>query len=366
MAGFRHASREGCPQGRYVGMASRAVSRDQGLDELSLATRRQRENIFKQVLETAGHQPFAKITTATIIAGRDRRASDASTSAQFPRRHARPVPLGSQGQAGKVDPTVGVDNPPRPKTQAFRFGAKTTSPPMRRAGRSARGNGSGSMFWSIPAYVVATQCGSVASMSAMASAPSRPRRPTPRSRCRSCRFCEDARRRTVRRPDVHRWREWSSAHQRSRSAMCSARHAARPACATAPRMDCARSQRRAPRMPARRSRSLKRSSAGTVARWRRYTRALPIVDALRLKAMHMLGERLANFYSLTLGPGEGARAKRGISKMRFIWSGGPGRTRTSNQAVMDALLSLSKDQNKMSPSPRTCQRVFCLMPYIAV
>jgi hypothetical protein len=40
---------------------------------LSLATRRQRENIFKQVLKTAGKQSIAKITTASIMAGRDRR-----------------------------------------------------------------------------------------------------------------------------------------------------------------------------------------------------------------------------------------------------------------------------------------------------
>lgn len=39
----------------------------------SLATRRQRENIFKQVIASAGHQPFAKITEATIVAGRERR-----------------------------------------------------------------------------------------------------------------------------------------------------------------------------------------------------------------------------------------------------------------------------------------------------
>ena len=40
---------------------------------LSLATRRQRENIFRQVIETAGRSPFAAITAATIAAGRDRR-----------------------------------------------------------------------------------------------------------------------------------------------------------------------------------------------------------------------------------------------------------------------------------------------------
>jgi len=42
---------------------------------LSSATRRQRENIFAHILETAGAQPFVKITTAVIMAGRDRRAN---------------------------------------------------------------------------------------------------------------------------------------------------------------------------------------------------------------------------------------------------------------------------------------------------
>jgi hypothetical protein len=40
---------------------------------LSLATRRQRENIFKQVIASAGRSPFAGITPAIIAAGRDRR-----------------------------------------------------------------------------------------------------------------------------------------------------------------------------------------------------------------------------------------------------------------------------------------------------
>jgi integrase len=40
---------------------------------LSMATRRQRENIFRQVLKTAGHEPFANITGKAIQAGIDRR-----------------------------------------------------------------------------------------------------------------------------------------------------------------------------------------------------------------------------------------------------------------------------------------------------
>lgn len=39
----------------------------------SMATRRQRENILRQVIKTAGQEPFRSVTEATIAAGRDRR-----------------------------------------------------------------------------------------------------------------------------------------------------------------------------------------------------------------------------------------------------------------------------------------------------
>ena len=41
---------------------------------LSLATRRQRENILRQVIKTAGNDRYSAITSATIAAGRDRRS----------------------------------------------------------------------------------------------------------------------------------------------------------------------------------------------------------------------------------------------------------------------------------------------------
>src|SRR3981081_1354392 len=42
---------------------------------LASATRRQREQIFRQVIASAGEQPIAHITSATIEAGRHRRAT---------------------------------------------------------------------------------------------------------------------------------------------------------------------------------------------------------------------------------------------------------------------------------------------------
>jgi integrase len=41
---------------------------------MSMATRRQRENILKQVVNSAGSQRYTAITSATIAAGRDRRS----------------------------------------------------------------------------------------------------------------------------------------------------------------------------------------------------------------------------------------------------------------------------------------------------
>jgi integrase len=87
--------------------------------ELSTATRRQRENIFQQVLETAGNQPFARITTSTIIAGKERR-----TKTPFQARHFLDALRGLFRWAVKVgfiktDPTVGVENPSRKNGDGF-------------------------------------------------------------------------------------------------------------------------------------------------------------------------------------------------------------------------------------------------------
>ena len=87
--------------------------------ELSTATRRQRDNIFQQVLESAGDQPLSKITTSTIVAGRERRAKT-----PFQARHFLDALRGlfrwalDAGMV-KLDPTVGVKNPSRRKSTGF-------------------------------------------------------------------------------------------------------------------------------------------------------------------------------------------------------------------------------------------------------
>ena len=51
--------------------------------ELSPATRRSRENIFAHVIETAGNEAYARITTATILAGKERRAATPHQARNF-------------------------------------------------------------------------------------------------------------------------------------------------------------------------------------------------------------------------------------------------------------------------------------------
>jgi integrase len=86
---------------------------------LSTATRRQRENIFAHILETAGKQPFAKITTATIMVGRDRRANTPTQARHFLDAMRGLFRWAVKAQLVKIDPTADVDNPPRPKTDGF-------------------------------------------------------------------------------------------------------------------------------------------------------------------------------------------------------------------------------------------------------
>ncbi len=112
----------------------------------SMATRRQRENIFRQVIETAGDQPVSKITTATMMAGRDRRKAT-----PFQARHFLDAMRGLfrwAVKAGvvKVDPTIGVDNPVQETGDGFPPRNEDDVAATSRAGRSGRASGYGWMF----------------------------------------------------------------------------------------------------------------------------------------------------------------------------------------------------------------------------
>ena len=86
---------------------------------LSLATRRQRENIFLHVLETAGTQPFAKITKATVIAGRERRASTPSQARHFLDALRGLFRWATDAGLVRSDPTQGVTNPRHKRGPGF-------------------------------------------------------------------------------------------------------------------------------------------------------------------------------------------------------------------------------------------------------
>jgi integrase len=87
--------------------------------ELSAATRRQRDNIFAGVLDTAGQEPYARITQATILAGKERRAATPHQARNFLDAMRGLFRWAHQAKLVKLDPTAGVSNPKRKGTDGF-------------------------------------------------------------------------------------------------------------------------------------------------------------------------------------------------------------------------------------------------------
>lgn len=87
--------------------------------KLSPATRRQRENIFKHVLETAGDKPYAKVTAAAITAGRERRSNTPAQARNYLDAMRGLYRWALKAKHVTVDPTAGVENPPREKGPGF-------------------------------------------------------------------------------------------------------------------------------------------------------------------------------------------------------------------------------------------------------
>jgi len=86
---------------------------------LSTATRKQRDNIFLHVIETAGTKPFNHVSTATILAGRDRRATTPAQARHFLDAMRGLFRWAAKAKMVKTDPTVGVENPPLKKGDGF-------------------------------------------------------------------------------------------------------------------------------------------------------------------------------------------------------------------------------------------------------
>ena len=115
-------SRSNAPTGPEAGTLAWLIERYRETvtwTTLSMATRRQRENIFVHVLETAGTKPFTRIDAATIRAGRERRSSTPSQARNFLDAMRGLFRWALEAKHIKADPTLGVDNPPRPKGDGF-------------------------------------------------------------------------------------------------------------------------------------------------------------------------------------------------------------------------------------------------------
>jgi integrase len=87
--------------------------------DLSLATRRNRENHFEQVIKAAGAQPIHRITSEVIIAGRDRRAATPAQARNFLDAMRGLFKWAKDSKHVTVDPTAGVKNPKRRKGPGF-------------------------------------------------------------------------------------------------------------------------------------------------------------------------------------------------------------------------------------------------------
>lgn len=87
---------------------------------LKPATRRQRENIMVGVLVAIGEMPCAGVTKKDITASRDARSSTPAQARNFLDCMRGMFRWGLDAQHVKVDPTDGVKNPKRQKTDGFK------------------------------------------------------------------------------------------------------------------------------------------------------------------------------------------------------------------------------------------------------
>lgn len=87
---------------------------------LSPATRRQRENIFKHLIKTAGNVSISAVTSAHIVAGRERRSQTPAQARNFLDAMRGLWRWGVEAGHVRRDPTIGVKNPPRRKGDGFR------------------------------------------------------------------------------------------------------------------------------------------------------------------------------------------------------------------------------------------------------
>lgn len=86
---------------------------------LSIATRRQRDNIFKGVIEKSGTTDYRKVNRASIVAGREKRAATPSQARNFLDAMRGLFRWALEAGMVSADPTAGIKNPSRPKGAGF-------------------------------------------------------------------------------------------------------------------------------------------------------------------------------------------------------------------------------------------------------
>ncbi|MER8456252.1 tyrosine-type recombinase/integrase [Mesorhizobium sp. M1300] len=86
---------------------------------LSEATRRQRDNIFKGVVESAGHVPYKAVTRKKIVQGREDRTSTPAQARNFLDAMRGLFRWALEAEMVAIDPTAGVKNPSRLKSGGF-------------------------------------------------------------------------------------------------------------------------------------------------------------------------------------------------------------------------------------------------------
>jgi integrase len=87
---------------------------------LSATTRLRHERFFRQACEKAGNESFARITKATIVAARDRRAKTPYYARHFLDAMRSLFRSAVESGVATVDPTVGVKNPQQRTADGFR------------------------------------------------------------------------------------------------------------------------------------------------------------------------------------------------------------------------------------------------------
>lgn len=118
LTGKPRSAKSGCKAGSLAWLIERYRETTAWTD-LSLATRRNRENHFRRVIESAGQHSIRAITQQHISAGRDSRAATPAQARNFLDAMRGLFKWAKQASLVALDPTGGVKNPKRKKGAGF-------------------------------------------------------------------------------------------------------------------------------------------------------------------------------------------------------------------------------------------------------